>query len=119
MEIKLHLKQDANKTNKHLESSFTYVLKKRGEKTDACSSLEWILVRETRANVIFTQMFTWNKKGTFTMIKMQLPPTNKLSLSLAREAHTVRNTSAFMVAVAQKDCVNKVSSGWEEMVKMA
>lgn len=50
---------------------------------------------------------------------MQLPPTNKLSLSLARGAHTMRNTSALMVAVAQKDCVNKVSSGWEEMVKMA
>lgn len=32
LEIKLHLKQDANKPNKHLEISFTHALKKRGEK---------------------------------------------------------------------------------------
>lgn len=48
--------------------------------------LEYTLVRKDRLKLTVRQLFTWNteKKKSLNMIKMQLQPAGKPSLSVAR-----------------------------------
>lgn len=57
----------------------------------SCSDLlEHILVRENRLKLTVRQLFTWNNGETFNVIKMQLQPAGKPSLSVARGVHSER-----------------------------
>lgn len=75
----------------------TYVGKKKKNKLQkptlpVCSSdlSEPILVRENRLKLTVRQLFTWNNGETFNVIKMQLQPAGKPSLSVARGVHSER-----------------------------
>ncbi len=48
--------------------------------------LEQILVRENKLTV--RQLFTWNTGKSFNVIKMQLQPAGKPSLSMVRGVHS-------------------------------
>lgn len=48
--------------------------------------LQHTVVRENRLKLTVRQLFTWNKVETFNMIKIQLQPAGKPSLSVARGA---------------------------------
>lgn len=52
---------------------------------------EHILVWENRLKLTVRQLFTWNKEETFNMIKMQLLPAGKPSLSVARGVHSEKH----------------------------
>lgn len=65
------------------------ITKKKPTLLVSCSDLlEHILVRENRLTA--RQLFTWNKGETFNVIKMQLQPAGKPSLSVARGVHSER-----------------------------